>query len=151
MIDGLPQWDIEPQLAHQEFLPIPQDANESWCAMANYLYRARNYRTQVLTDHYTASQTLPTGEVIIGKFNLVEIDDSSGDPECHSLVGVLIGFEMRPDFRPGVVEDAFMKVPFARLSHAEDLDESAPLSVSEGHRVLVPLTHMHELVLEISQ
>jgi hypothetical protein len=144
----LPRWDIVPELASQEILPIPTDANDNWCSLANYLYSGQNYETNVFGGHYWLSKLTIDGRAIPSEYQPKRIIHSDGTPAAHSFFGTFISVGMRPDFGLVQYRGPIKKIPFVRLAFVKDIDAGKELSRQPDQHVLVPLLQMRELVLE---
>lgn len=145
--ERLPDLDFQPELAPKEDLPIPQIPDEAWCEMASVMFAGRGYQTLVYADHYLSANVAPDGSLIPNSYNISEVVDYDGDPESHSFVGYLEGFEMLPDLRAAVT-DSVQRDAFAKLSFAADLEAGETISRSAEHHILVPLSQSTELMLE---
>ncbi|MDB5161466.1 MAG: hypothetical protein JWO96_846 [Candidatus Saccharibacteria bacterium] len=140
----LPKWDIVPQLAPQEMLPIPENVDENWCSLVNYLYSGKEYQTAVFAGYYWQPRLSAEGEIIPGTDDLKHLTDSQGDYEEHTVMGTLLSVGVK---KSNLLYRRRYGVPFARLASAEDLDQGTALYQRIGHHILMPLTRTQELLL----
>lgn len=143
----LPRWDMVPELEPQEHLPIPENADDNWCVMVNFLYAGKDYSTGVVSSSYLRQKMSEDGRVATAHYVHKRLFDDDGDPASHHFYGVFVSVGIRRDFGIGQAK----KVPFVRLARAEDLDEGKALTKSPRQHVLVPLSNITGLILEQPQ
>jgi hypothetical protein len=148
MNEELPRWDIEPQLAVEEILPIPVTADRDWCALVNFMYGNRNYKTEIFSDHFLRSKLTTDDRVVPANYEVKKIVDAYGELEAHSFVGFFMNVSMRKTFNTAELHKPLQETLFARLSYVVDLDYGIDLCKTSQQHVLVPLMRMDNLFLE---
>jgi hypothetical protein len=143
----LPRWDVEPELSPRESLPIPEKADKNWCAMVNYLYAGKGYRTELMAAVFLRSKLTSDGRPIPAEYTWHEIREGEEELTPHTFAGFLKSIEIKPALK-SEVQGPLIEQAYARLGYAFDIDSGEQLGAIAGQDIVVPLSRTNELILE---
>lgn len=129
-------------------LPVPFNADITWCEMANAMYENQGYQTQLMAEHYILGRVDGGGKIVNARYDLKEFFDYDGTDLYHQFTGEFKRVELFPDMRPRFTDTGMIHhKAYVRLEMAADIDDGVKLCIP-GQAILLPLAGTNTLFLE---